>query len=102
MNGTRALGRFEAAIEDGQVLRLDAGRAFNSSGGVDVADNGVHVVAVVAQLEERGGHGVVDDLDHAAADQLLVFDQSQVGLDAGGVAVHHETDGAGGRKHSDL
>ncbi len=86
----------------GQVLGLDAGRAFDGSGGVDVADDGVDLVVVVAELEERGGHGVVDDLDHAAADELLVLHEREVGLDAGGVAIHHEADGAGGREHGDL
>ena len=56
----------------------------------------------VAQLDERLRHGVVDDLDDAAAHQLLVLDQRQVGLDAGGVAIHHEADGAGGRDHRHL
>ena len=81
---------------------LMRGRAFDGAGGVDVADDGVDLGVVVAELEERGGDGVVDDLDHAAADQLLVLDQGEVGLDAGGVAVHHEADGAGGREHGDL
>ena len=48
------------------------------------------------------GDGVVDDLDHAAADELLVLDEGEVGLDAGGVAVHHEADGAGGGEDGDL
>ena len=39
---------------------------------------------------------------HAAADQLLVFHQRQVRLDAGGVAIHHEADRAGGSQHGDL
>ncbi len=102
VNGARALRGLEGAVEDGQVLVLDGGRAFDGAGGVDVADDGVGLVGGVAQLEERGRHGVVHDLDHAAADQLLVLHQRQVGLDAGGVAVHHEADGAGGRQHGDL
>ncbi len=56
----------------------------------------------VAELDERAGDGVVDDLDHAAADELLVLDEGEVGLDAGGVAVHHEADGAGGGEDGDL
>ena len=56
----------------------------------------------VAELAEGGGDGVVDDLDHAAADELLVLDEGEVGLDAGGVAVHHEADGAGGGEDGDL
>ena len=56
----------------------------------------------VAELEERGRDRVVHDLDHASANQLLVLDEREVRLDAGGVAVHHEADGASGREHSDL
>ena len=96
MDGARALCGLEAAIEDRQVLGADAGRALDGAGGVDIADDGVDILRRIAELEEGFGDGVVDDLDHAAADQLLVLDQSQVGLDAGGVAVHHEADGAGG------
>ena len=86
----------------GQMFFLDMRSAFDGAGGVDVADDGVGLVAGVAELEERGGHGVVHDLDHAAADQLLVLHEREIGLDAGGVAVHHEADGAGGSEHGDL
>ena len=37
-----------------------------------------------------------------AAGELLELDQGEIGLDAGGVAVHHEADGAGGRDHRRL
>ncbi len=90
------------AVEDGEVLRLDGGRAFDGAGGVDVADDGVDFRLGVAELDERRWHGVVDDLDHAAADELLVLDQRKIRLDAGGVAVHHEADGAGGGENGDL
>ena len=86
----------------GEVLGLDGGRAFDGAGGVDVADDGVDLGLGVAELDERRGDGVVDDLDHAAADELLVLDEGEVGLDAGGVAVHHEADGAGGGEDGDL
>ena len=92
----------EGAIEAGEVLGLDGGRAFNGAGGVDVANDGVDLVVGIAELEERGGHGVIDDLDHAAADQLLVLDESEIGFDAGGIAIHHEADGAGRREDGDL
>ena len=84
------------------MLGLDAGSAFDGAGGVDVADDGVHFRLGVAELDERRRHGVVDDLDHAAADELLVLDEGEIGLDAGGVAVHHEADGAGGSEDGDL
>ena len=102
VDGAGALGGLEGAVEDGEVLGLDVGRAFDGAGGVDVGDDGLDVGVGVAELEERAGDGVVDDLDHAAADELLVLDEGEVGLDAGGVAVHHEADGAGGREDGDL
>ena len=102
VDGAGALGGLEGAVEDGEVLGLDGGRAFDGAGGVDVADDGLDLGVGVAELEERAGDGVVDDLDHAAADELLVLDEGEVGLDAGGVAVHHEADGAGGREDGDL
>ena len=77
-------------------------RAFDGVLFVDVLDDVLDLLDVVAQPLERPRHGVVDDLQQAAADQFLVFDQRDVGLDAGGVAVHHEGDGAGGRQDRDL
>ena len=97
-----AVLRTEAAIEHRQVLRLQFGRAFDRAGGIDVGDDLLHLLGRVAQLDQRGGHGIVDDLDDAAAHQLLVLDQREIGLDAGGVAIHHEADGAGGRDHGHL
>ena len=102
MNGAGSFAGLEAAIEHGKVLGLDAGRAFNGPRRVDVADDGIDLGIGVAELEQGDGHGVVDDFDHSPANQLLVLDQRQVGFDAGGIAVHHEADGAGGGKHSDL
>ena len=47
-------------------------------------------------------HRAVHDLQHSAADELLVLHQRDVRLDAGRVAVHHERDRAGRREHRDL
>ena len=102
MDGARALGGLEGAVEDGEVLGPDVRCALDGAGGVDVADDGVHLGFGVAELGERGGNGLVDDLDHAAADELFVLDEGEVGLDAGGVAIHHEADGAGGGEDGDL
>ena len=98
-DGARALGGLEGAIEDGKMLVFDVRRAFDGAGRVDIAHDGIGLLMVVAELEQRGGDGVVDDFDHAAADELLVLDQSEIGLDAGGVAIHHEADGAGGSQN---
>ena len=51
---------------------------------------------------QGGADRLVDDLEHAAAGEEFVFDQRDVGLDAGRVAVHEEPDGSGRREHSDL
>ena len=67
-----------------------------------ILDDLLDLLLVVAELLERHRHGLVDDLHHAAADQLLVLDQRDVRLDAGGVAVHHEADRAGRREHRGL
>ena len=72
-------------------------RAFDGAGGVDVADDGVGLLVGVAELKERRGDSVVHDLDHAAADQLFVFHQREIRLDAGGVAIHKKSDRACGR-----
>ena len=59
----------------------------------DVLGDRLDLLVRVAEVLQRARHGLVDDLHGAAADQLLELDQGQVGLDAGGVAVHHEADG---------
>ena len=45
---------------------------------------------------------MVDDLEIAAAGQFLELDEGEIGLDAGGVAVHDQPDGAGRRDHRNL
>ena len=69
---------------------------------VDVGDDVVDLAGGVAQPGQRPRHGLVDDRHGAPADQLLDLDQTQVGLDAGGVAVHQQADGARGRQHGGL
>jgi hypothetical protein len=44
VDGARAFGRLEGAIEDGEVLVFDVRRAFDGAGRVDVADDGVGLV----------------------------------------------------------
>jgi hypothetical protein len=68
----------------------------------DVLDDRLDRLLGVAEVLQRPRHRLVDDLHRAAADQLLELDQREVGLDAGGVAVHHEADGAGRREQRRL
>jgi len=88
-DGTSA-GGGQGAIENGNVFGLDEGRAVDFAVGINVADDFAGLLWRVAELHHRGRNGVVDDFDDAAADELLVIDEGEVRLDAGGVAIHHE------------
>ena len=97
-----AAGGRQRAIENRQMLGLEPRRAFDGAGLVDVRNDLRGLLGRIVQAHQGLGHGVVDDLHDAAADQLLVLHQRQIGLDARGVAIHHEADGAGGRQHGGL
>ena len=56
----------------------------------------------VAQRPQGFGHGPVDDLEVAAARELLELHEREIGLDAGRVAIHHEADRARRRHDRDL
>ena len=80
-----------------------AGRAhLRSCRSVDVGDDRLICGLVVAQRLQGQRHRLVDDLQHPAAGKLLVLHQGDVRLDARGVAIHQEADGAGGRQHGGL
>ncbi len=102
VDGPRAVGRLEGAVEDREVLGLDVRGAFDRLVLGQVVEDLAGLVGGVAELLERGRDGLVDDLEEALADQLLVLDERDVRLDAGRIAIHHEGDGAGGREHGDL
>ena len=54
------------------------------------------LLGVVAEVHQRRAERLVGDLEVSAAGELLEFHQGEVGLDAGGVAIHEQADGAGG------
>ena len=56
----------------------------------------------VAEAAQRRLDRLVDDLEVAAAGELLELHEREVGLDAGRVAIHHEADRAGRRDDGDL
>src|ERR1700731_5450311 len=56
----------------------------------------------IAEHPQRFRDRAVDNLEIAAARELLEFDQRKVGLDAGGIAIHDQADGAGRGDHRDL
>src|SRR5579885_1791610 len=77
-------------------------RALDSLVLVEILDDLLHLARIITEPIERAWHGLIDDLEHPAADQFLVLDQRDIGLDAGRVAIHHESDRAGGRNHGSL
>ncbi len=83
-----ALGLQRRVIDGGRLRQI----AVTDGVGLDLGD----LRLGIAERAQRLGHGAVDDLEIAAAGQLLELDQREVGLDAGGVAIHHQADGAGG------
>ncbi len=66
--------------------------------GLDLRD----IRLAIAERAQRLRHRAVDDLPVAAAGKLLEFHQREIRLDAGGVAIHHEANGAGRRHHRGL
>ena len=80
-----------------QLRMVQGGRVLQRAMAHGITDDLLDLGLVIAQGAERLGHGLVDDLEVAAAGQLLEFYQREVGFDAGGIAVHDEADCAGGR-----
>ena len=102
MDRPHAARRLEGAVEHRQMRVLDVRRPLDGLVLVDVLDDLLDLLLVVAQLLQRHRHGLVDDLHQPAADQLLVLHQRDVRLHPRGVAVHHEADGPGRRQHGRL
>ena len=75
-----------------------AERAVADRIGLDLGDLGL----AIAERAQRIRDGAVDDLEVAAAGELLELDEREVRLDAGGVAIHDKTDRAGRRDHRRL
>ena len=81
---------------------IDARRMGERRAADRVADDVADLLLVVAERAQGLRHGAVDDLEIAAAGELLELDQGEVGLDAGRVAIHDEADRAGRRDDRDL
>ena len=83
------------AGEHRQVLGGDVRRTQQRLVLVDVGDDVSDLVLGVPEPAQRTGHRLVDDRHRPAADELLHLHETEVGLDAGGVAVHQQADGPG-------
>ena len=75
-----------------------AERAVADRVGNDLFDLG----RAVAELFKSSWHRAVDDLEVTAACKLFELHECEVRLDAGGVAIHDKTDGAGWCNHGGL
>ena len=78
------------------------GQPCERAGAAAVADDVVDLRRGVAEPGQGGRDRGVDDLEVAAAGELLELDQGEVGLDAGGVAIHDQADRAGRGDDRDL
>ena len=92
------VGEALGAERPGVDRRRLAHRAVADRVGLDLGDLGF----AVAEGAQRVRHRAVDDLEVAAAGELLELHQREVGLDAGGVAIHDQADRAGGRDDGGL
>ena len=102
MDRPLAVGRLERAVEDRQVLWLQVRRTFDRLVLHEVGEDLVDLFGAIAELAQRRRDGLVDDLEEALADELLVLDERDVRLDPGRIAIHHESDGPGGGKQTGL
>ena len=69
---------------------------------VDVRDDVLDLLGGVTELHECPRDRLVHDRHRSATDELLGLDQSEIGFDAGGVAVHEQTDRPGRGEHARL
>ncbi len=90
----------QAALEERRVV--DVRRALERAGAERVPHHALDLGVVVAEPAQRPRHRLVHDLEVPAAGQLLELHQREIGLDAGGVAVHQQSDRAGRREHGGL
>ena len=94
------LGRSEALPP--QRFMVDRRRAGERAEADRIVDDGLDLLPAIAERPQRVRDRLVDDLEIAAAGQLLELHQREIGLDAGGVAIHDQADRAGGRDHRRL
>jgi hypothetical protein len=67
-----------------------------------IVDDLVDLFRLVAEVFQRQRHTLVDNLEISAAGQFLELHQGKIGLNTGGVAIHHQADGSGRRNYGNL
>ena len=89
------------AVAD-QRRRVDAGAIADGAVADGIGDDFSSLARGIAELFQGGRNRLVDDLEVTTPGQFLELHQREVRLDAGGVAIHHQTDGAGRGNHRGL
>ena len=81
---------------------IDAGAVLQGAMADRVVDDLSHLTIAIAKATERGGNRPIDDLEVTATREFLEFNESEIRLDAGSVAIHHQADRAGRRDNAGL
>ena len=81
---------------------IDARRVFQGAVADCIGDHVFDLLLIIAQCCHRGRDHAVDDLKVTAAGQFFELHECEVRLNPGGVAIHHQTDGAGRCNHGHL
>ncbi|MBV6489794.1 MAG: hypothetical protein CNCCGFBP_00168 [Fimbriimonadaceae bacterium] len=92
--GREALGLERFGVDMGSAAQRLVSDAISN----DILD----LLLAVTEPSQRGRDGLVDDLEVAPSRQLLELDEREIGLDAGGVAIHQEPDGSRRSEHGHL
>ena len=75
------------------IQRRRVGERAGSDG---IGNDVVELAVIIAHRSQGLRHHPVDDLEIAAAGQFLEFHQGKIRLDARGIAIHDQANGAGG------
>lgn len=81
---------------------VDAGASAQGAVAFAILLDLLDLLVGVAEAGKRLVHRLVDDLEVAAARELLELDDGKLRLDARGIAIHNEADGAGRSDHTHL
>jgi hypothetical protein len=85
-----------------ELLVVECGRIIESRIADGVACNRLDLGGSISEGLQCLGHSPVDDAEIAAAREFLELDEREIGLDAGGVAIHDKAGRTGRRDHGRL
>ena len=78
------------------------GHIFNRVESIDVRDDALDLFGIVTEFFQRRFYRLIDDLQHPAAGEQLVFYERDIRFDSGRVAIHQKADRASRSQHRDL